>query len=303
MTFLSIVIVLLFLQLWGSGEPLQKDTWFWRWVDKLNTLDAIKQIPVGVTLFAVGIPVLGVLIISVLCADLWYGTLALLINVPVLLFTLGRGDFSQHVAAYLNAWRRGDLEAAYFEAAYFRGECHPSEAQSWQQLHYEVFRGVAYRGFERLFAPLFWFFVLGPAGALGYRLLYLIRDHQCELDYSEHGLTQEASHALNNVDSVIYLLEWLPVRILSFSMSLAGNFTGSFQWWQEYLLDCNFSTDKILEKSAAAAIGVKGGLIDESEDLRRQLTECAWEIESLVSLLSRCLVVWIVAFALIILVG
>ncbi len=285
MTFLSIVIVLLFLQVWGSGEPLQRDNWFWRWVETLKASDGVKQIPVGVTLFAVAGPVVLVLVIAALCHDLWYGTLLLLINVPVLLFSLGRGDFSQRVAAYLNAWRRGDLEAAYLEADYFRGECHPSEAKSWQQLHHEVFQGVAYRGFERLFATLFWFFLFGAAGALAYRLLFLLRERQC------------SDREISRVDCVVHGMEWLPVRLLSFSMALAGNFIGSFQHWQAFLTNWNQGTEDVLVKTATGAIGVKGELIDESENLRRQLTECGWEIESLVSLLSRCLMIWVIAFA------
>src|SRR5690606_25380735 len=59
-----------------------------------------------------------------------------------------------------------------------------AEQENWAELDRRMLALVSYRGFERTFAVLFWFVVLGPAGALLYRLSSLYLDYQSSGDRS-----------------------------------------------------------------------------------------------------------------------
>ncbi len=70
---------------------------------------------------------------------------------------------------------------------------------------------------HRLFAVLIWFVLLGPCGALLYRLTMDL-----------YTLTQETNHPLATQQTLLQrgvaLLDWIPVRITLLLYALAGNF-------------------------------------------------------------------------------
>src|SRR5690625_6551988 len=71
------------------------------------------------------------------------------IAVPVLLYSLGRGDFTATVKAYLVAAKRGDSVAANRLLDEMRGDTLPvtePDANNWQELNHQVLTAISYRG-------------------------------------------------------------------------------------------------------------------------------------------------------------
>ena len=238
MVLLAILIVFVLLQLWGSGGPIQRDQWYAEWRDNLSNW--LKLTPgSGVHLMlSVLVPVAAVLFLeSVIRQSLW-GLMDLLLLVLILLYSLGRGDLSQDVADYLERWERGDTEAI-LDSLVEAGEELPT-MDSAADVHREARRRLYTRGFERLFAVLFWFVVAGPAGALMYRLVRLYQP------VTMAGLRDQALH----------LLDWVPVRLAAAGFALVRDFERGARALNERIWQTDAQVADILQHCGNAALNI-----------------------------------------------
>ncbi len=125
----------------------------------------------------------------------------------------------------------------------------------------------------QIISVVFWYFVLGPVGALMMRLLFV-------------GMQSEK--LLERLASVIYVANWLPVRMLILSYALVGNFHGVLVATGS---DCLRMDKDSLELEQKAA---KSALWPHFEELG--------EIEGaiqLVALYRRAILCWLTVIALI----
>ena len=289
MTFLSVLIVFILVQWWGSGAPLHHDKWFFNWQRWLHGVGAQMPVALRLMLIIIG-PALVLLLVLVLIADIapW---LQLLVAVPLLLYCLGRGKYTARVSAYHKAREQGDWDSALINYEKMREHCacdadEPSftpAQQEWPRLHHAMLVATAYRGFERMFTVLFWFVAFGPVGALVYRIssLLLEADETCA-DDSTQAL---ASHWL-------WVLEWPVVRVLSLSFALTGNFVSGMQSVKDYLIDTELSSRGVLHHSIYGALN-----LEEDEDLPEQGLSRVFK--ACLSLLSRTLILWICVLAVV----
>jgi AmpE protein len=94
---------------------------------------------------------------------------------------------------------------------------------------------------ERIFAILFWFVILGPIGAVLYRLLTLYKH---EVDDVNN---------LMRANYYLSLLDWLPARGFVLILALVGNFTAVMTVSKRYLTKpASFNTALISEGGLAA---------------------------------------------------
>ncbi|WP_428818675.1 regulatory signaling modulator protein AmpE [Microbulbifer sp. MCCC 1A16149] len=303
MALLIVLLALGLVQVWGSGGPLHRDGWFYQWQDFVYRSGLMRERQgIGFGLVVL-IPVLGAAVLLAL-ADSIFGWLGvLLVSVPVLLYSFGRGNFNEALSAYLRAWYQGDLEGARVAAEPLLDVADMERAQSIkdaQELHPLVFRAAAYRAFERLFAVLFWFLLLGIPGAMLYRLSHLARER-----LAKQGQAQEESlSAAADADKFLaarwlWLIEWLPVRAMGFTLAIVGNFAGCYRAWRDHLTCKQTATEDVLEYYLEGALGgidssecSAGVAVSEGQRL------CGAEIEGMQALLSRALLMWITLMAL-----
>ena len=247
MIFLSLIVALALVQWWGSGAPVQRDGWFYTWMERLQTVDALGKVPGGYSFVAVLGPCL-ILALLIWGIQAWLSYMwVFFIAVPVLLYSLGRGDFTATVKAYLVAAKRGDSVAANRLLDEMRGDTLPvtePDANNWQELNHQVLSAISYRGFERMFAVLFWFVFLGPVGALLYRLSVLYRERSPD----------------RFIERWVWLLEWPVVRLMGLTWALAGNFDTCFQHWKQTTLDVTSASMPILRRQLLGALGERGAV-------------------------------------------
>lgn len=308
MALLTVLLVLVLVQIWGSGGPLHRDGWFAHWKSFVYDRSLVQGKPgIGFGLLVL-IPVLGVAIVLAMAESLLGGLGVLLVSVPVLLYSLGRGNFNEALSNYLRAWYQGDLSEAKALAAPLMGPAETEAAAKitdLQALHQLVFKAAAYRAFERLFAVLFWFLILGIPGAILYRLSQLAAEV-----LSDEPQTDEAqSSTVPNPDKPLaarwlWLIEWLPVRAVGFTLAIVGNFAGCYRAWREHLTCKESATEDVLENYLEGALGgidssecSAGVAVSEGQRL------CGAEIEAMQGLLSRALLMWITLMALYVLFG
>ncbi len=279
MDFLAILIAWAAVQAWGSGGVLQQDAWFTPWRSALAVLPRV-----GVRLlFTVLLPVFVVAVVLHVFEGVLFGLFQLVISVVVLLYSLGRGDFQIQLRMYCNSWMHGDLAGAYHHAKGFSVELNECGADNALELHQSVRRAVLYQGFERWFAVVFWFVLLGPAAALAYRLLFLIRSDTAT-SQDERDLSA----------SVLFYLEWLPSRLLGFAFGLVGYFDACMGQLRRQLFSRIPATDLLesLAENALPSARQKGQV-----DGEQFMADAAKELEAIQSLLTRSLVCWVCAIA------
>ena len=293
MEFIAVIIALTLLQYWGSAKPFQIDGWFYRWCGYLHGV-ALLNTQAALSLFAaVVLPSLVVLLIINAVDHLLFGLPSLLFLVVFLMFSMGRGEFTSLVDGYLRAWREGDMEAAYQRMQmHKRNTSIPME--NIGELHAAARSVIFYRGFERLFAVLFWFLLGGPAMAVLYRLVFIYR-------YEVQGLSETQSFM---ADRLLHWLEWLPVRLLGLTYGVMGNFVKTMQAWQSTLFNPGMGSAQVLNDNGLASLDMDMECqafrrVDDQVKRERFIEMAALELKTIQSLIKRSLAVWVVAFALI----
>jgi len=150
---------------------------------------------------------------------------------------------------------------------------------------------------SRWFGVLFWFVVLGPAGALGYRMIQLIARNAAfagEIDAAQHDLAERAAR----------VLDWAPAHLMALTLALVSDFDAVIRTWREYhaahgqgyfTLDLGFL-------GALARAGVDADVVagdGYATDVNDPLTELA----DARRVLRRILVAWLAVLALMVLAG
>ncbi len=96
-----------------------------------------------------------------------------------------------------------------------------------------------------MFAVLFWFVLLGPAGAVLYRFSRLL---------SEHHYPKDAPQIRDAAVVWISYLDWIPVRLLGLCFVLAGRFESTFKVWWNQITTAPKGNEAYLEACGHAAL-------------------------------------------------
>ncbi|WP_045858196.1 regulatory signaling modulator protein AmpE [Teredinibacter purpureus] len=254
MNLFIVIIAIAFIQVWGASNPLHRDAWFFSWTNRV-----VKNDMIGAdfkVILAVGLPVLILLGLAAVAMQFsqW---LLLPLGVVVLLYSFGRGEFGDIVAEYTKACYIEDWRSALERAERLGVDTIDLREGDWSELHEHVLNEAGYRGFERMFAILFWFFVLGPVGAIMYRLVFLF--------------SHEAQPNDDLARRLRWMLEWPAVRLLGLSFALTGNFVGCFQRWRECVFCAKRTTIAVLSPLILGALMVDEGLAQTCEVTRKEL--------------------------------
>ncbi|MEH6609464.1 MAG: hypothetical protein V7696_08840 [Halioglobus sp.] len=286
MTFLALIIAVVMLQVLGGCRGDRYDSWFLGWQAKVWGSGLSQEL--GFTLLILA-PALLVVVVqgaleSTLFGLLWIGAAA-----AVLYYSFGRRDFSTLVERYSNYVQQGDFEAAwlYLQAELSCSPKPPGSAEvdgeqealsSPEQVHQSLIGSLVYEGYQRWFAVVFYFVVLGPAAALAYRLL------QLSLSGNSPAMARRW----------IALADWLPARLLALTFALAGDFVGSRKVLAEMFPGSGFTAGDILSDVSRSAIGVVPNAADGGDFG----LAAAAEARELGALLVRSGACWFVVFSL-----
>lgn len=276
MNLFIVILSIAFLQVWGAANPLHKDRWLVAWVTWSENL--VGHTAAVRFVVAVGLPflVLVGLQIALMILSPW---LLLPLGMLVLLYSFGRGEFADIVSEYTKACYIEDWPCALERAGRLGVQVDDLTENDWSQLHKHVLNEAGYRGFERMFAVLFWCFSFGPAMAFLYRLNFLYA----------HNLRPESGVAAK----MLWVLEWPSVRLLGLSFALTGNFVGCFQRWKECFFCAQRSTIAVLSPLILGALSVDDSVAQTDEVTRK-------ELNMLTSLYTRTLWFWLATAAILI---
>lgn len=280
-SLLTALIALGLLHLMPSLARWRDAGLFRHWVALLaDTSGASRVLP------ALLLPLLLCLLLAWLLGHTALGTL--LFSLLVLLYCLGPREFEADLEAILAAPDDVRREAAA------QALVDDGSAVAWNAPALGV--AIAYAALRRRFGVLLWFFLLGPVGALLYRLAQTLnRESALPLDPDSRRV---ASHVANALD-------WLPAQLLVFTLAVVGHWEaviGAWRRWHQQAAPTSWYRDgpDFLGAAAQADILID---IEAGDGYAEEHSNPLVELVRLRSALLRALLAWLSVVALIVLGG
>jgi len=223
MSFLVLLGTLIAERLLLHYQQLRGAEWFARWMEFQQSLpvgQGLRDGMLGLVLLLLP-PLLAVLAIQALFGGLLGGLVGILFAAAVLLYCLGPRDLDSEVVQLVEAARQEDRARAEAIAGDLPDAgTGPREITSDHQMAENVLAAAQ----RRIFGTVLWFLLLGPAGALLYRLA---RESTLLVVSQARPALEQPSRKL------LYLLDWIPSRMLAGLFALAGNFETTVRAWQK----------------------------------------------------------------------
>ncbi len=273
MIFLVVFLALVIDKLTDWRRVVQDDGPWLRLLARIEGGAQARHEPWLSVFLLVLLPVLLLGMLLLALEPLAYGWLSLPLHLLVLLYSLGRGQGKRELGPFRDAWRRGDDEAAALVAERDLG----LSAMDAPGLLRAVEAQLLWRSHQGFFAVIFWYVLLGPVAALAYRLLALTLEHA-----KSEAVRERAGQFRHAFD-------WLPVRVLSASFGLVGNFVAANRAILDDLLHWGVPASQLLAKVGPVAADLDESYVGEAGIVR---------LDSLAALLVRARILWYAAIAL-----
>ncbi len=289
MKFIAIVIALGVERFWGGVQNLRDLEPFLKycrgarsWFGESETFDGAY----GVIL--IFLPILLVVgLLQYFLDDGYWVFLGLVFAAIILLASIGPKDLGAEVQAYLEAIEHDDENAAYEHAVKILDEEAVPVVEAERDR--KLIKAILMQANDWLLAVVFWFVLLGPLGAVMYRLSYVVKQC-CEKDNDRSDFAH-ASHVLHGI------LAWIPSRLTGYAFALAGSFPdairnrnsavnrGEGEWFH--------NNEQILLGAGLGALQ----LDHEDAAFNNQ------QVKKTLGLIRRTVIVWLTAIAIITLMG
>lgn len=284
MTLISILISLVIEHLTGSLDhwrPL-------RWLRDLT--GALEQRlagygfwdgPAGV-LLVIALPVVlfGVVLGAV---GEFSSVLGFLLGLLILLYSLGPKDLGEQLQEYLNALTMNeDRKAGALARELVRDAFPEADAQGGRR----VLESVLILANQRLFGVIFWFVVLGPLGALLFRLA-------AELRREAAGRSAGFAAAADNLYAI---LGWVPARLAALGYALSGSLVHALEAWNIRQTVALHENEAVLQEAGLGALQYREGGAEHDDE------EAYW-VSAVYSLLGRTAFIWLTVLAVATLAG
>lgn len=285
MSLISILVALAIEVFYKAVDELRRYDWFYRYTDGFRRRLADQTWadgPLGVVLL-VGSVVFGVWLVDAML-DGVAAVFSFLFGIAVLVYTIGPRDLQQQVEQFLDAIERDDGEAACLYAEQLLGQKVSGDPV---EVTRKVAQGVLVEANNRLFGVLFWFMLLGPVGAVLFRLGCELKKH---LQESDSGLAAAAQ-------DLYRIMIWPSARLVVLGFALAGSFVDTVSRWRSLGDIWRDDSETLLIESGLGAISHEPHAAHEANEPD---IEC---VQQLLALVRRTLLVWLAALALLTLTG
>ncbi|MCC6203080.1 MAG: regulatory signaling modulator protein AmpE [Gammaproteobacteria bacterium] len=187
------------------------------------------------------------------------------------LYCLGPGDLNQDIDRILQAGSDAERTEAGAALAVNLEDRSGDAAEL-------TLRGIVVAAHDRLFAPLFWLVVLGPAGIVLYRIVAVLRQG------GGYGGMADAARHLHSI------LCWVPERLFALGFGIAGSLQHAFDAWratEDYSLEHG---QTMMTRVALAALLPVAEADAEADTLVSR-------VRALCGLLNRSYIVWLTLLA------
>lgn len=280
MILITILICLALQRYWHLSISFHELPWFENYLHVIRTLfgnTSLWRGTVGIVVIAAPLFIL-VGLISLLFYGHLFNILYFIFSLIVLWLVLDGHDLSGQLAEYFQACQQGDEHAAMQYGAIFVEEIPDKTLPSMTRA---ITRELFYHADQHIFSVLFWYVILGPAGAvLYYSVGYIARTakfpHSAVHPFAENAIKIQA------------ILDWIPVRIVGLTYALAGRFNQAFSYWWE-----NLNAGLNNAREFAGNIGLVALELDAKDTTAANFSENKMAL----GLIDRTIIIWIVMIA------
>ncbi|ABZ75049.1 signaling modulator of AmpD, AmpE [Shewanella halifaxensis HAW-EB4] len=190
---------------------------------------------------AILLPAAIVYLLSWLVSGLLWGSISLALWVAIAVLCFSHNAQRQAFKSYIQAACRADPQACFHYANELdSSQCLDSVNE--KELGEKVGQSVAWINYRYYGAIALYLIILGPVGAVLYCTVRF---------YSEQSRKSEVS--LPVVDSLLFVLDWLPSRLFSFGYVLSGHFRLAISTWLPLALNPKSSARDMITHVAVAA--------------------------------------------------
>ncbi len=285
MSFIAVILSLLLDRTLRHLQFLRGPRWFHAYIESLGFFAHSRgfwHATAGV-LVIVLVPTVVVLFLGHLLDHIW-GVFGFAYAVLILLVTLGPQDLHAQAEEYIKAAQSGNAGHANQLARELLGTEPPPEDAACSEA---ITRAVLCEANDRLFGILFWFAVLGPAGAVLYRSADFL-----------HRLPAEAGHSHEFTAAVARLygvLAWIPAHLVAIGYAFAGSFEEAVSDIKGYYANCTLRFFQVNnDVLTCTGLGALHSSAAEAGTVR---------VRSALMLVWRTLVIWLVVYGLTALFG
>lgn len=225
----------------------------WHWYAAYQQT-ILRKIPGKPPFLSLAMIVLPLVIITALLAyfldNLWFGFGRLFFDLILFIYCLGPQNLWADTFASINSLVQGD---AQFAADKLKMTFGVTETATAESMHAQLLNAIFIEANRRVFAIVFWFVVLGPAGAVLYRSIAL-----AAASFPKQEVNSELEYSARAIESV---LDWLPIRIFTFIFALGGHFTRVLSCWRKRVLQGISSNEAMITECGDAAISDDQGQV------------------------------------------
>ncbi|MGH1370763.1 MAG: adenosylcobinamide-phosphate synthase CbiB [Cellvibrionaceae bacterium] len=233
----------------------------------------------------------------------WFGSVSGGVLVPAicLYFSIGWSSLRQHARAVSNGFEIAGIDAAREQVS--RIVSRDTDTMDEAAVARATIESVLENGSDAVFAPVFWFLILGPAGAVAYRLANTL---DAMWGYRTERLNQFGWMSAKMDD----LLNYIPARLTALTYALFGLRRQALDCWQQQAADCASPNGGPVMCSGAGALNIclGGGAYYHGQWQERVYMGAGREavmtdVERSVQLVDNTLLFWCVALLLVALTG
>ena len=287
MALISIIFCLLAERFISSLHTVRSFSWLEKYtqvVFKSATSKKYFDGSAGVIIFTLPLPII-VGLVDLQLQHL-FPLFKFIFSTAILFYSFGPETFYDRTKEFRNAMDDGNsASACWYAERILRRRVDDSEKQQLSNL---ITKSLFIISNDRIFAPIFWFLVLGPMGAMLYRCcsrLVFIANNEIK----QQGLSHAAL-------VFIAVLDWIPARLSAFSYALMGNFMGA-------IYQCRQSKTSFVAVTQAANNDVLCCLARGAISLPIDSSNSTHQISQAMALIRRSIECWLAAIAVLTLSG
>ena len=242
------------------------------------------------------IPVVIIYFISYWLEPYWFSWV---FDIAVLALVIGWQSMKEHAMAVFIPLKNDNLEVARKKLSLIVSR--DTEDMQTQTMTSSVIESLLENANDCLFSSLFWYAVLGPAGAVLHRLVNTL---DAMWGYKNERYLQ-FGYAAAKLDDV---LGWAPARLTGLCFTLSGSMANALKAWSRQRGKHKSPNGGLVMASGAGALGVTiagpvsyNGILEDKIYLGVGEKATIKDIPRAITLVHKSIVIWLVGYTLLIL--